>query len=333
MLKRILIFVIFLLVPTILGIYLGDLPGGLLLGGLLGLYLVYLDWQLETNPTANLLAGSVGAGIGVVVAMFLISNIVVFSTYFLEKPLRYQHSLLIPLCLIVLLFAYLGIYAGVAVARDRSGLALSSEDDLSIVSPKMLDTSVIIDGRIVEIIEAGFLEGTMLVPKFIIKELQNMADSGNRLKRERGRRGLDILNKVRDELPVEVLILENNYPNIPEVDSKLVAYSSELGARIVTNDFNLNKVARLQGVGVLNINELSNAVKPVFIPGETFEIEIIKEGEEEDQGVGYLPDGTMVVVEEGGKYVGQKTSVTVTSVIQTSAGRMIFAQQGEDALS
>jgi uncharacterized protein YacL len=160
-----------------------------------------------------------------------------------------------------------------------------------------------------------------------------MADSGNRLKRERGRRGLDILNKVRDELPVEVLILENNYPNIPEVDSKLVAYSSELGARIVTNDFNLNKVARLQGVGVLNINELSNAVKPVFIPGETFEIEIIKEGEEEDQGVGYLPDGTMVVVEEGGKYVGQKTNVTVTSVIQTSAGRMIFAQQGEDALS
>ncbi|MFP4687431.1 MAG: PIN/TRAM domain-containing protein, partial [bacterium] len=200
------------------------------------------------------------------------------------------------------------------------------------VSPKMLDTSVIIDGRIVEIIEAGFLEGTMLVPKFIIKELQNMADSGNRLKRERGRRGLDVLNKIRDELPVEVLILENDYPNIPEVDSKLVAYASELGARIVTNDFNLNKVARLQGVGVLNINELSNAVKPVFIPGETFEIEIIKEGEEENQGVGYLPDGTMVVVEEGGKHVGEKSKVTVTSVIQTSAGRMIFAQHGEDAL-
>jgi uncharacterized protein YacL len=191
---------------------------------------------------------------------------------------------------------------------------------------KILDTSVIIDGRIADICQTGFLEGTLVIPNFVLEELQHIADSSDVLKRNRGRRGLDILNKIQKELNVKVLIYEGNFEEISEVDSKLVKLAKVLSGKVVTNDFNLNKVCELQGVGVLNINDLANAVKPVVLPGEEINVQVIKDGKEHGQGVAYLDDGTMIVIEGGRDYIGEQIDVLVTSVLQTSAGRMIFAK-------
>lgn len=191
---------------------------------------------------------------------------------------------------------------------------------------KILDTSVIIDGRIADICKTGFLEGTLVIPEFVLEELQHIADSSDLLKRNRGRRGLDILNKIQKELEVKVLIYEGDYEEISEVDSKLVKLAKALHGKVVTNDFNLNKVCELQGVSVLNINDLANAVKPVVLPGEEIMVQVIKDGKEHGQGVAYLDDGTMIVVEGGRDFIGMHLEVLVTSVLQTSAGRMIFAK-------
>ncbi len=194
---------------------------------------------------------------------------------------------------------------------------------------KVLDTSVIIDGRIADICKTGFLEGTLVIPGFVLEELQHIADSADALKRNRGRRGLDILNKLRKEFESKVIIMEKDYPDISEVDSKLVRMAKDLKGVVVTNDFNLNKVAQFQGVEVFNINDLANAIKPVLLPGEEMLVKVLKEGKDPIQGVGYLDDGTMIVVENGRRYLGQTIRVTVTSVLQTSAGRMIFARAGD----
>lgn len=191
---------------------------------------------------------------------------------------------------------------------------------------KILDTSVIIDGRIADICKTGFIEGTLVIPEFVLEELQHIADSSDLLKRNRGRRGLDILNKIQKELDVKVLIYEGDFEEISEVDSKLVRLAKVLGGKVITNDFNLNKVCELQGVPVLNINDLANAVKPVVLPGEEIFVQVIKDGKEYGQGVAYLDDGTMIVVEGGRDYIGTTMEVMVTSVLQTSAGRMIFAK-------
>lgn len=191
---------------------------------------------------------------------------------------------------------------------------------------KILDTSVIIDGRIADICKTGFLEGTLLIPGFVLEELQHIADSSDVLKRNRGRRGLDILNKIQKELPIKVEIYEGDFEDISEVDSKLIKLAKLLSGSVVTNDFNLNKVCELQGVSVLNINDLANAVKPVVLPGEEMHVQVIKDGKEHNQGVAYLDDGTMIVVEGGRDYIGKHIDVVVTSVLQTSAGRMIFAK-------
>lgn len=191
---------------------------------------------------------------------------------------------------------------------------------------KILDTSVIIDGRIADICKTGFIEGTIVIPEFVLEELQHIADSSDLLKRNRGRRGLDILNKIQKELDVKVLIYEGDFEEISEVDSKLVKLAKVLHGKVVTNDFNLNKVCELQGVSVLNINDLANAVKPVVLPGEEIIVQVIKDGKEHGQGVAYLDDGTMIVVEGGREYIGTTMEVLVTSVLQTSAGRMIFAK-------
>jgi uncharacterized protein YacL len=191
---------------------------------------------------------------------------------------------------------------------------------------KILDTSVIIDGRIADICKTGFIEGTLVIPEFVLEELQHIADSSDLLKRNRGRRGLDILNKIQKELDVRVLIYEGDFEEIGEVDSKLVKLAKALRGKVVTNDFNLNKVCELQGVSVLNINDLANAVKPVVLPGEEIVVQVIKDGKEHGQGVAYLDDGTMIVVEGGRDYIGTTMEVLVTSVLQTSAGRMIFAK-------
>jgi len=194
---------------------------------------------------------------------------------------------------------------------------------------KILDTSVIIDGRIADICEAGFIEGTLVIPRFVLKELQKIADSSDGLKRNRGRRGLDVLNKIQKKINIPVKIDETDFPEIKEVDGKLVRLGKVLGGKVFTNDFNLNKIAELEGVPVLNINELAEALKPVVLPGEEMTVHIIKEGKEFTQGVGYLDDGTMVVVDNGQDFIGQKVKVTVTSVLQTTAGRMIFAKLEE----
>lgn len=191
---------------------------------------------------------------------------------------------------------------------------------------KILDTSVIIDGRILDISKTGFLEGEIQVPGFVLEELRHIADSPDLLKRNRGRRGLDILNKMQKELAMEITIINKDYEDIAEVDSKLVKLAQDEGSVILTNDFNLNKVCELQGVGVLNINELANAVKPVVLPGEEMLAHIIKDGKEVGQGVAYLDDGTMIVVEGGRRFIGDTIEVLVTSVLQTAAGRMIFAK-------
>ncbi|MBW6464214.1 MAG: PIN/TRAM domain-containing protein [Dethiobacteria bacterium] len=196
---------------------------------------------------------------------------------------------------------------------------------------KILDTSAIIDGRIVDICKTGFMEGVIVVASFVLEELRHIADSPDLLKRNRGRRGLDVLNKIQKEMDIPVQIYEGDFEEIAEVDSKLVKLAKTINGKIITNDFNLNKVCELQGISVLNINELANAVKPVVLPGEEMVAQIIKDGKEAGQGIAYLDDGTMIVVEGGRRYIGETIEVLVTSVLQTAAGRMIFAKPKLDA--
>ncbi|OEF96392.1 hypothetical protein BHF71_04370 [Vulcanibacillus modesticaldus] len=206
--------------------------------------------------------------------------------------------------------------------KDR----VTKKDNLPKYEHKILDTSVIIDGRIADICKTGFIDGIIVIPSFVLEELQHIADSSDTLKRNRGRRGLDILNKIQKDLDINVIIYEGDFDEIQEVDSKLVKLAKVLEGKVVTNDYNLNKVCELQGVPVLNINDLSNAVKPVVLPGEELNVQVIKDGKEHNQGIAYLDDGTMIVVEGGRDFIGHHIDVLVTSVLQTSAGRMIFAK-------
>lgn len=192
-----------------------------------------------------------------------------------------------------------------------------------------MDTSVIIDGRIFDICQTGFVEGPLVIPGFVLNELRHISDSADGLKRNRGRRGLDILNKIQKELSIETQIYEEDFPEIAEVDAKLLKLAQVLNGKVVTNDFNLNKVAEFQGVPVLNINELANAIKPVLLPGEEMKVVVMKDGKEASQGIAYLDDGTMIVVEGGRKFISEEIMVVVTSVLQTAAGRMIFAKPKE----
>ncbi len=193
-------------------------------------------------------------------------------------------------------------------------------------TPKVLDTSIVIDGRIIDIATTGFVQGPFIVPNFVLRELQLISDSPDGIKRNRGRRGLDMLNSLQKREDLEVEISYKDYTDTREVDAKLIKLSKELGAHLITNDFNLNKVAELQGIQVLNINNLANALKPVVLPGEEMDLQVVKEGKDENQGIGYLDDGTMVVIENGGRLLGKKIKVSVTSIIQTNAGKMIFTK-------
>lgn len=227
---------------------------------------------------------------------------------------------------------YLGLVLGGRFGRERfPGLLKSAEVAGSAINPKVLDTSVIIDGRVADLCETGFLEGTFLVPHFILNELQHIADSSDSLKRARGRRGLDILNKIQKMVGVDVRIVDEDFPQVREVDAKLVVLAKKVGAKIITNDLNLNKVAELQGVRVLNINELCNALRPVVLPGEMIRVFVLKEGKEAGQGVAYLDDGTMIVVDNARRCIGRNVDVVVTSVLQTTAGRMIFTRLKEES--
>jgi uncharacterized protein YacL len=235
-----------------------------------------------------------------------------------------------------LLFGYIGMRVGLGKKEELDGFIrmltearrppAQEEEEPRRDEHKILDTSVIIDGRIADICKTGFIEGTLVIPEFVLEELQHIADSSDLLKRNRGRRGLDILNKIQKELDVKVVIYEDDFDEAGEVDSKLVKLAKALRGKVVTNDFNLNKVCELQGVSVLNINDLANAVKPIVLPGEEIVVQVIKDGKEHGQGIAYLDDGTMIVVEGGRDFIGSTMEVLVTSVLQTSAGRMIFAK-------
>lgn len=208
---------------------------------------------------------------------------------------------------------------------------LVAEGTLEAISTKIVDTSCIIDGRIEELLKTGFLEGQILIPRFVLQELQNLADASSSQKRIRGRRGLDILNQMQEQFPDRITIGNVDFEEIDTVDAKLVHLAQDIGATLLTNDYNLSKVANLQKVSILNVNDLARSLRPIYLPGDSLELKILKEGKEPEQGIGYLEDGTMVVVEEGNEYVGGEIEVTVTSSLQTSAGRMIFAKPNSEA--
>jgi len=309
---------------TLIGLVLGLLLSPWIIRGALRL-IALLEQYLQKTPTQDLVMGSVGLIIGLIIANLLGSIL-----YFLGPLGR------LIWILGTVLLGYLGM--SIAVKKREELLALFSNlprfgkdkarAEARQANLKLLDTSVIIDGRIADLCASGFIEGVLLAPNFVLEELRHIADSPDVLKRNRGRRGLDILNKMRKESPVKVQVLDNirGLEDIAEVDSKLVKLAQRLGAKILTNDYNLNKVAELHGVKVLNINELANAIKPVVLPGEEMTVQVVKDGKELGQGVAYLDDGTMIVVDGGKRYMGQTISVLVTSVLQTAAGRMIFAK-------
>ncbi|MGA2362047.1 MAG: PIN domain-containing protein [Candidatus Aminicenantales bacterium] len=228
----------------------------------------------------------------------------------------------------LIILPYIGLLIGTRKPEwlDPASLVRLFKEKGAGRSAKLLDTSVIIDGRIADLCDTAFIEGALVVPQFVLKELQLVADSPDVLKRQRGRRGLDVLDHLQKSSQVSVVISDMDFPDIRDVDSKLIECAKTLDAKIVTNDFNLNKVARIHGIQVLNINELANALRPVVLPGEAMKVFILKEGKEKDQGVAYLDDGTMVVVDNSRRMIGQTVSVTVTSVLQTTVGKMIFGR-------
>ena len=314
---------------TVLGIF------GLIIGALTAPFVWHkgqamTEWfeaKITKMPVADIVSGTFGLIVGLIIAN-LLRNVI------LSIPLIPWITNTIWIMLTVVL-CYLGLRVSVKKREELFGLLnffskiKKSGDDLGVntQNAKILDTSVIIDGRILDLCHSGFIEGSLVVPSFVIDELRHIADSSDNLKRTRGRRGLDILNQLKNSFPVEIVDVPEN--NGEEVDVRLVKLAQKLKAKILTHDYNLNKVAELHGVKVLNINELANAIKPVVIPGEEMEIMVIKEGKEQGQGVGYLDDGTMIVVEGGKKYIGQQINIVVTSVLQTAAGRLIFGKPKE----
>lgn len=321
-------------VGSILGIIIFFLLSYMLANSIVG-FLKWVEEGLVKIPLADLLFGAIGLLLGL------------FIAYLINIPLQDIGwkivSQIFPLIFTITL-GYLGFQVGFRRREEIMGIITLSrkqrndnvaksvaqedkkENNRNEVKAKILDTSVIIDGRIADIAQTKFLEGTLVIPQFVLGELQHIADSSDSLKRNRGRRGLDILKRIQQELDVPVEIFEGDFEEIPEVDSKLIKLAKVMDGIVVTNDFNLNKVCEVQGVPVLNINDLANAVKPIVLPGEEITVQVIKDGKEQKQGIAYLDDGTMIVVEEGRNYIGETIEVTITSVLQTSAGRMIFAK-------
>ncbi len=277
-----------------------------------------IESQVQRVPTHDIVLGTVGLIVGLIIA-----NLIGFAL--LGIPFIGPYLPIIS----NIVFGYLGL--GIALKkREELSAILSFPSRTSKANRrdvyKILDTSAIIDGRIADVAKAGFLEGVLVVPAFVLEELRHIADSADVLRRNRGRRGLDILNQIQKQLGMNVQISEKDFEDVLEVDSKLIKLAQSINGKILTTDYNLNKVCELHGVPVLNINELANAVKAVVLPGEEMTIQIMREGKESNQGVAYLDDGTMIVVDNGRKHIGEQLPVVVTSVLQTAAGRMIFAR-------
>jgi uncharacterized protein YacL len=294
--------------------------GNAALGVVIGALIVALEMRLRTMSMTSVLAALIGGAIGLGVAKAI--NAGLFWLDFHDGRVAFLHSL------ILLTLSYLGLVIGGRRSDwlEPGNLAAMFHGPAPRRTYRVLDTSVIIDGRIADVCETGFMDGTLVVPQFVLKELQMVADSSDSMKRNRGRRGLDILQKIQKMAGLDVMISDKDFPDVREVDLKLIELARVLGGKIVTNDFNLNKVAQLRGVEVLNINELANSLKPVVLPGEIMKVFILKEGKEYNQGVAYLDDGTMVVVDNARKLIGKTIDVVVTSVLQTTAGKMIFGR-------
>jgi uncharacterized protein YacL len=300
------------------------LPGGVVsnvaFGIVLGAVIVAFEIRLKNTSVTHMLGAMLGGALGLLTAETV--GKALYWADLGDERVVFLHSM------ILITLPYLGLVIG-----GRKGEWLQPENLIALFRStgakkryKILDTSVIIDGRIADICETGFMDGTLLIPQFVLKELQLVADSSDSMKRNRGRRGLDILQKIQKMAGVDVLISDMDFPDVREVDLKLIELALSLQGKIVTNDFNLNKVAQLRGVEVLNINELANSLKPVVLPGEIMKVFILKEGKEYNQGVAYLDDGTMVVVDNARKMIGKTIDVVVTSVLQTTAGKMIFGR-------
>ena len=293
---------------------------GVAIGGLVGIMIIFTEIGMRRVSVRGLSSAVFGLILGLIMSKLL-------SDIFILLKIEPQTLALIrPVMTLIL------CYISMAVAirgKDEFNIIipyvrLSRQDQVETVV--VVDTSAIIDGRITDICKTGFIEGKMVVPRFVLKELQQISDSADPIKRQRGRRGLEVLNTIQKDIGIPVIIHEDDFPDIKEVDAKLVKLAKLLEAKIFTVDFNLNRVAAIQGIKVLNINELANALKPVVFPGELMEIRLLKEGKEYNQAVGYLEDGTMVVAEDARKFIGQTVKVAVTSVLQTQAGRMIFTK-------
>jgi uncharacterized protein YacL len=286
-------------------------------GGAVGALIILFEIRLERISLKRLIGAAFGSVLGIAGA-YLMSLVLSKA----EAPPFLQVALL-------LLMTYVGLIVG-AMKGDMLNLAalggVFGGEKASKKSHKILDTSVIIDGRIADIAETGFLDGVLVIPQFVLRELQLVADSADSMKRNRGRRGLDILQRVQKMAHLDVQIVEQDFPHVREVDMKLIELAKVFDCKVVTNDFNLNKVAQLHGVEVLNINELANSLKPIVLPGETMRVFILKEGKEYNQGVAYLDDGTMVVVDNAKKMISKTIDISVTSVLQTTAGKMIFGK-------
>ncbi len=293
-----------------------------------------IENEIQGVSPVEIIGGAIGMVLGLVIA-YLLSTI--YRDILVQKALN--------LTVTIIVFSFLGFLGGVIGSRKGPELYTmiqtsqrktreSNEFEYNVKgkknqrTPKILDTSVIIDGRILEIMRTGFLEGPIIIPEFVLVELRHIADSSDSLKRVRGRRGLDILNNIQTEFDIQIYNTDSEkaLKEIPEVDVKLLKLAQIMKGKVVTNDFNLNKVAAIKEVPVLNINELSNAVKPLAIPGEKMTVSLIKQGKDREQAVAYLDDGTMIVVEDGKKFIGKTVDITVTSVLQTAAGRMIFGK-------
>ncbi|PIP68301.1 MAG: PIN domain nuclease [Candidatus Omnitrophica bacterium CG_4_9_14_0_2_um_filter_42_8] len=297
---------------------------GASIGFLIAMLIIILEFTMRKVSVRGLSSAVFGLLFGLIMAKLVSDTLALIS---FDKNLVYSLRVVL-----TLVFCYLGMI-----------MAIRGRDEFNIIVPYvkfsrqdqrdemiLLDTSVIIDGRIADICKTGFLDGKFIVPRFVLKELQQVADSADSLKRERGKRGLDILGKLQKNPNIDVKIHNDDFPDIKEVDLKLVKLAKVLGAKIFTNDYNLNKVSEIQGIRVLNVNELANSLRPVVLPGEMIETRLIKEGKEYNQGVGYLEDGTMIVVDNGRRLIGQNVNVVVGSVLQTAAGRMIFGKLPDD---
>ena len=305
----------------------GDPIPNLLFGLAMGGVFVFLELRLRDIAVVHLLGALLGGAVGLAAAKTI--GAALYWANVADPRVVFLHSL------ILLGLPYLGLAVGA-----RNGEWLEPRRLMSLFHQsaprrryRVLDTSVIIDGRIADICETGFMDGTLVLPQFVLKELQLVADSSDSMKRNRGRRGLDILQKIQKMSGVDVMISDVDFPDVREVDLKLIELARSLQGKIVTNDFNLNKVAQLRGVEVLNINELANSLKPVVLPGELMKVFILKEGKEYNQGVAYLDDGTMVVVDNARKMIGKTIDVVVTSVLQTTAGKMIFGRFIDPAMA